>query len=48
MPMDFLNMPIVDIEKALLYADDIILMIETIEGNRDKFLNGRRLLRAKA
>ena len=30
----------------LLYADDLVLMIETIKGLRNKFLNGRRLLRA--
>ena len=27
----------------LLYADDLVMMSETIEGLRDKFLDGRRL-----
>ena len=31
----------------LLYADDLVLMSETVEGLRKKSLNGRRLLRAK-
>ena len=32
----------------LLYAGDIVLMIETIEGFRKSFLNGMRILRAWA
>ena len=31
----------------LLYADDLVLMSETIEGLRNMFLNGRSLLRAR-
>ena len=32
----------------LLYADDLVLSSETIDGLMNKFLNGRRLLRARA
>ena len=35
-----------DALSELLHADDIVLMSETIEDLRNKFINGRRLLRA--
>ena len=31
----------------LLYANDLVLMTETIEGLRNKFLDGRRPLRER-
>ena len=31
----------------LLYADDLVLTIETLKGLRNRFINGRRLLRAR-
>ena len=31
----------------LLYVDDLVLMSETIEGLRSKFIQQRRLLRAR-
>ena len=33
--------------RELLYADDLVLMSDTIEGLRNEFLNRRGLLRAR-